>query len=64
MPSSSPAEVLTRSSRRQRAVQPQPVVKKEEKESESEQEQEQEETKSERSVAATYVLAFTGYDGY
>lgn len=63
MPSSSPADALTRSSRRQRAVQPQPVVKKEKK-SESEQEQEQEETKSERSVAATYVLAFTGYDGY
>ncbi|OJJ80724.1 uncharacterized protein ASPGLDRAFT_28748 [Aspergillus glaucus CBS 516.65] len=55
VPSSSPAEVLTRSSRRQRAVQPQPVVKKEEKESESGQEQEQEETKSERSVAATDV---------
>ncbi|ODM20075.1 hypothetical protein SI65_05061 [Aspergillus cristatus] len=54
VPSSSPAEV-TRSSRRQRAVQPQPVVKKEEKESasEQEQEQEQEETKSQRSVAVT-----------
>jgi len=56
--SSSPAEV-TRSSRRQRAVQPQPVVKKEEKEIESEleqeQEQEQEEAKSQRSVATTYA---------
>lgn len=50
-----------RSSRRQRAVQPEPVVKKEK---ESESEQEHEETKSEQSVAATYVLAFTGYDGY
>lgn len=58
VPSSSPAEV-TRSTRRQRAVQPQPVVKKEEKESGSEQEQDQEqdqeETKSPRSVAVTYA---------
>lgn len=59
VPSSSPAEALTRSSRRQRVVQPRPVVKKE---SESEQEQEEEEgeeTKSQRSVAATYVHLFS-----